>query len=164
MGPRNDDELTPAQEAHADQVVRALLTRHDEPTYLAPPSLLAIHIAAQLPQLPPAQIEAVSQRIRRRRTVATLGVGLLVVLLAALGVWGTFVNSSGPAVLFGGVDTTLGHIALVLTLIAKPLLKLITVLSVPTLAASVLLVACAAWAWRQLAQDTPVPAFAEVEL
>lgn len=163
MGPRNNDELTAAQEAHADQVLRALLTRHGEPTQVAPPSLLASQIVAQLPQLPPAQAEAASQRARRRRTWATVGIASLVVLLAALGMWGTFINSSGPAVLFGGADTTLGHIVLVLTLIAKPLVKLITALDVPMLIGSVLVLALAVWAWQRLAQYALVPAFAEVE-
>ena len=163
MGHRNDDELTAAQEAHADQLLRTLLTRHGEPSELPPPPLLAIRIVAQLPHLPPAGAAIASERARRRRAGAMLGVALLLVLLMAVGAWGAFVDSSGPASLFGGVDTALGYLVLVLTLLAKPLLMVIMALDLPTLTASIAVLAAAAWAWRRLAQSTLIPAFAEVD-
>ncbi|MBC8078303.1 MAG: hypothetical protein H7Y32_19645 [Chloroflexales bacterium] len=154
---RRDDELTPAQDAQADQLLRDLMALYGEPRPAPPPQYLAQRIVAALPQQP-------ATLARRRLPIAGTGAslaGVLALALFALGLWGVLGNSAGPAGLLGGAASGLGRALLVLTLAAKPLVGSLAAIGLPTLAGGALLVAVASWAWWSLVQR-PLPGGMEV--
>lgn len=157
MGPRDRDELSAAEEEAADTAMRRLLARYGQPTAVPPPPDLAARVLARLPDEPPAAAAVVEQRKRRRGMVlGGIALSVLVVLLA-LGMWGVFGSSDGPANLLGGATSGLGRAVLVLVLAAKPLVHVVLSLGGPLLVFGALLMVGAAWVWWQLVRHTPVP-------
>ena len=153
---RRDDELTPEQDAQAEQLLRDLLARYGEPHQTPPPHNLARRIVSALPQ----QAAVPTQRRAPRAGVGAALVGAFVVALLALGVWGVLGNSGGPASLLGGAASGLGRALLVLTLAAKPLVGSFVALGMGTLVGGAVLIAIVCWAWMLLVQR-PLPGFAE---
>jgi len=153
---RRDDELTPAQDAQADQLLRDLLAPYGEPRATPPPQYLARRIVAALPQRPAA---VGLPRLPIAGSGALLA-GVLALALFGLGLWGVLGNSAGPAGLLGGATSGLGRALLVLTLAAKPPVGSLAALGLSTLAGGGLLVALAGWAWWSLVQH-PLPGSVE---
>lgn len=157
MGRRNDNQLTAQQEADADAALRAMLARHKQPEALAPPGDLAARIMRQLPAGTPAvAAQTARRRLVRRRISAWAGI-LVLLLLSLIGAWGVLVNSAGPALLFGGPETTLGYTALVVTLAAKPLIASLLSLGAPILLVGAASIVAASWLWWRLAARPLVP-------
>jgi len=159
---RRDDKLTAAEEAAADRAMRALLGQRSEPTALPPPPNLVERSMARLPHLPPAAARRAEGRRALRRRSAAWGSAFAMLLLSSLGLWGILVNSNGPALLFGGPDTRLGEVALIVTLAAKPLVALLLSLSTPSLLVGALAVLACGWLWWRLAARPLAPLAVEL--
>jgi hypothetical protein len=156
MGRRND-ELSPEQEAHSDQLLRDLLASYGEPQQVVPPPGLARRVVTALP----AQPAVLARRRGSIRRFAALFVEVLALALVALGLWGVLGDSAGPAGLFGGAASGAGGALLVLTLAAKPLVGSLFALGLPTLVGGALFGAAAGWAWWVLVRR-PLPGGLEV--
>lgn len=156
MGRRDDDRLTPDADAAADAAMRRLLARYDQPAFRAPPPGLTNRVLMQLPTAPPAAAAAGARRRRRRRT-ALMGAAVgVAALLLALGLWGVFGDSSGPATLLGGGADGFGRLLLVLTLAAKPLVHSLLAPGLPLLLLFGAGAVALAWLWWRLAQQSPI--------
>lgn len=154
MGRRDDDELTAAAEAAEDMMLRQLLHRQGQPTFVAPPPELAMRVLNRLPTLPPSAVAAMARR-KRRRLIAGAGVALVgFLLLLSLGFWGVLGDSSGPALLLGDVTSGIGRVLLVLTLAAKPLVNTLLAPGLPLLLVFVVLLGVATWGWWRLVQQS----------
>ena len=137
------------------------------PRYLAapqsaipPPNLLA-SIMAQLPATP-ALAAAAEQRTRIRHRVLWGGVAAFLSLLLVLGAYGVLVDSSGPAQVFGGIESAFGRGVLALTLVGKPMIAALGTLGWPLLLALVTLAGFGITAWRRLVLP-PAALLVEVE-
>ncbi len=151
MGRRNDNQLTAHEEAEADAALRTLLARHKQPEALAPPGDLAARIMLHVPSGTPAMAAQAAKRQTRRRRVSAWGSVAAFAVLSLLGAWGVLINSAGPALLFGGPETTLGYAMLVVTLAAKPLIAAVLSLGAPVLLVGAALVVAASVLWWRLA-------------
>jgi hypothetical protein len=147
---RRDDELTPAALAEAEAATRRILARWDEPQPVAPPPGLARQVLATLPDSP--------RQARSSAPLPTIGrwaLALGAALLLALGGWGVWLDSAGPAGLLGTLGAGLAGLALQLTLMAKPLINLLGASAGMGLAAlAALIVGGAIW-WRMVSAIMP---------
>lgn len=135
--------------------MRRLLARYDHPAAITPPPDLTARVLAYLPDAAPAAVATAERRKRQRRRWLG-GVGLsIIICLFMLGIWGVFVDSSGPVQLVGNAATGLGRIMLVLVLAAKPLVHVVLSPGM-LLAVAALVLAATAWGWWQLVQRTPL--------
>lgn len=142
MGYGDDRELnvSDAELAADEAALRAMLARWGEPAPASPPPALAAGVMAALAGRPRGR--------RRRRALAPALAALLLAPLLALGLWGVFGNSLGPAGLVGGPEDGLGQLLLGLTLAAKPLVNMLLGAGAAGLAAAAALVAGAGLWWR----------------
>jgi hypothetical protein len=146
---RRDNELTPNTDP-ADDWLRELLGIHGEPQQLAPPPWLAARINAHLPDESPMDTAFRERRRHVRRRLGVSAAAALLVALVALGSWGIFANSSGPAELIGTVVGGVGRAVLVATLAAKPLVDLLITSGVTTLVLLLLAASAGTWGWWRL--------------
>lgn len=149
---RRDDELTPAEIHAAEEATRRLLARWDEPQPATPPPGLAGRVLATLPDSP-RQADRSSPLPTAGRWALALGAALLL----ALGAWGVWLDSAGPAALLGSFSAGLAGLALQLTLMAKPLINLVGASGGAGLAALAALIAGGAAWWRLVADSAPAP-------
>jgi hypothetical protein len=155
MGNRNDDELEnelvdPLQVAEDERFVQQLLARYDQPHHVSPPPGLAARASLAVLR------ERPRSRAAFRRTIWPLQVvGFALGLLVAMGLWGVFGSSTGPASLFGGVESSLGRAFLWLTLAAKPLINVLVAIGSIGLAGCVAFMLCAWLWWRIITLQSP---------
>jgi hypothetical protein len=155
MGNRNDDELEnepvdPLQVAEDERFVQQLLARYDQPHHVTPPPGLAARTSLAVLREQPRS-GAVLRRVLWPVQLASLALGLLV----AVGLWGVFGSSTGPASLFGGAESGLGRAFLWLTLAAKPLINVLVAIGPVGLAALVAFILCAWLWWRIITLQSP---------
>ncbi len=161
-----------ALEAPNDPATAHIITEHLEtcpmcqdelgeiPRFLAapqsaiPPPNLVATIMALLPATP-ALAAAAEQRTRIRQRVMWGGVTAFLCLLLLLGAYGVLVDSSGPAQVFGGVESAFGRGVLALTLVGKPMIAALGTLGWPLLLALVTLAGFGVTAWRRLVLPPP---------
>lgn len=154
MGRGDYTELTPsdAEVAQAEAETRRLFGRWGEPRPAPPPPALTARVLDAI-EYGPAR--AVAFRHIWRTTSLTLAMALLPLL--ALGLWGVFGDSSGPARLLGASAGSLGQLALALTLAAKPLVNLLLGAGPLGLALAIVL-PIIAWLWWRLVRVAPAGA------
>lgn len=143
MGRGDDSKLSLDQFELADDeaAVRQALARWGEPAPAPPPPALAARVQAAL-----AEGRPIRDRPRRvRRSWAWMAAALLVPLLL-LGGWGVFLDSTGPAGLFGDASGGLAQGLLALTLAAKPLLNALAGAG-PLAPALIAFAGMAGWLW-----------------
>jgi hypothetical protein len=146
----------PADEAATDERLRRMLAAYGEPAPHQPPPATRARVLASLPDLPPAQAAAAAAgRARGRRWLRRIALALLL-LLAALGGWGVFFDSSAPAHLFGDVSSGLGQVLLILVLAAKPLVAALLAPGLPWLLGGLVLCAGLLRLWWMLARYEPL--------
>ncbi|MBX0328556.1 hypothetical protein K2Z83_12800 [Oscillochloris sp. ZM17-4] len=143
MGHR-DSQLTPDDAlATAEAETRRLLARYGEPSVADPPADLARRVIDGLSDLPPAHPTS------RLRQIYGGVIGVCMIALLSLGVWGVLLDSSGPAHLFGDMGGGLSQLLLLLTLAAKPLINLLLTAGAATMAVIVAIIG-GSWLWWQL--------------
>lgn len=147
----------PPNEQALDKAVRQKLATYGEPAQWQPPAELYSQIAAQLPAELPAEAARIRQRVRTLLLVSQVAIAFILGGLLILGGWGVFIDSTGPATLFGGVTSTLGYILLTLVLIAKPAVHLALGLGLPVLLTGVGAALLLFWLWRWLLFSIPTP-------
>ncbi|MBA3471397.1 MAG: hypothetical protein H0T53_17305 [Herpetosiphonaceae bacterium] len=130
------------------------------PSAIPPPNLTA-KIMAQLPASP-AIAAASERRVTMRRRTAWGGIAVLLVSLLVFGAYGVLVDSSWPAHVFGGVESTVGRAVLALTLVGKPMIAAFGTLGGPLLLGIVLVSGLSVIGWRRLATP-PAAILVEVE-
>ncbi|MGB9739344.1 MAG: hypothetical protein C0184_12130 [Chloroflexus aggregans] len=147
---RGSDEFTDEEMAQIEAETRALLARWGEPQMAPPPPDLSARVVRQLFGVTPTPTY--------RRPWWQLWPVLPLVLLA-IGAWGLWIDSTGPALLVGGLETDTGRLLVTLTLIAKPIWNL-WFTTAWWLIPSLFLLIGGGWLWRTLIIDAPL---AEVE-
>ena len=153
MGRRDNNFL---DDERADAALRRLLARLGQPAQVDPPPDLVTRIARQLPTEPPAlAARRMAQRAALRMAVRTV-VGAVLVLVALLSVWSTLGGGPQIALLFGDGGSGFSRVLLTLQLLAKPLLRTVGAVGLPSLLAGAAALAGAAWLWWQLVRRTPV--------
>lgn len=157
MGSRDNNQLiSEAELAAAEQTTRRLLAHYDQPSMLQPPRSLTMRTVAVL--------SAVERRPLSRGPGGRwllVPIALILVCLLGLGSWGVLGDSSAPAGLFGGVDAAVGRLVLILTLAAKPLVQ--GQLSVgPWLLLWLVGGLAGAWLWWRMVRAVPPAALLEL--
>jgi hypothetical protein len=153
--PNTTPPLDESSEAAADSQLRRILAQYHEPTPLEAPADLKARVLASLPAMPPA---AAAAAVRRRRLWVWAGqVAVLACMLALLwlGTWGIFIDSAGPARLFGDTAAGMGYLVLILVLVAKPFIHTLLTPGAAPLLVSVLSVPVLAALWWYLVRQTP---------
>ncbi len=156
MGRRDYDEVASAEESTADKAMRRLLAEYGHPAPLVPPADLTARVLAHLPDQPPSVVAATVHTVRRRWQWMGSLVGLMLVSLLSLGIWGVFGNSSGPSSLVGGIASNAGEFMLVLVLAAKPLMHVLLSSGMLVIVVGMLIITMAAWLWWHMLQRVPL--------
>lgn len=132
------------------------------PPLIAPPPNFAAHLMARLPETP--AVAAVQARRRQTRRLVMRGLWVALALaFVALGAFGLFVDSSAPAAIVGGPETSSGRAALALTLAGKPMVAVMLQTALPMMVALLIAGTVGIWAWRRLAQPLPALVLGEIE-
>ncbi len=158
MGSRDDRFL---DDEHADTRMLQLLARMGEPIRTDLPPDIVTRTARRLPSEPPAL--AARRAARRRATrLALAGIVLGAVALVAL-VSIASMASGEPrlAMLFGDGGSGLSRTLLMLYLLAKPIVRMLSVIGAPLLLAGALALVAGGWLWRWLLRPTRIYAYAE---
>lgn len=130
------------------------------PSAIPPPNLVA-RIMAQVPATP--AIAAASERRSRMRQRTLWGsIAVLCVSLLVFGAYGVLVDSSLPAQVFGGVESTFGRAVLALTLVGKPMIAAFGTLGGSVFLGAAILTGLSIVGWRRLATP-PAAILVEVE-
>lgn len=153
-----DDQksYTPLDAEQADRRLRRLLAAYGQPAMLEPPPDVARRLLAKLPDRPPAAAAAVERRRRGWLRAAQSAAFVGVLALWALGGWGIFIDSAGPARLFGDTAAGLGYLVLALVLMAKPLMNMLLSVELLPLFACSLVLATLLALWWHLVQHVPL--------
>lgn len=130
------------------------------PSAIPPPNLTA-KIMARIPATP-AIAAASERRSELRHRTFWGGIAAFVVSLLLFGAYGVLVDSSWPAQVFGGVESTAGRAVLALTLVGKPMIAAFGTLGGPLLLGVVVLSGLSIVGWRRLATP-PAAILVEVE-
>ena len=154
MGRGDDSELSldTFDPADDEAAVRQALARWGEPAQAPPPPALVARVQTAL-----MEGRVVHDRPRRARRSWVWAFGALLTPLVLLGIWGVFLDSAGPARLFGDPAAGPAQWVLLLTLAAKPLLNAL-LLTGPVVLALALGAAAAAWLWWRTVHNGAVEA------
>jgi hypothetical protein len=158
MGSRDDRFL---DDERGDARMLQLLARMGEPIQADLPPDIVTRTARRLPSDPPAL--AARRAARRRATrLALTGIVLGAVALVAL-VSIASMASSEPrvALLFGDGGSGLSRTLLMLYLLAKPIVRMLSVIGAPLLLAGALAFIAGGWLWRWLLWPARIYAYAE---
>ena len=120
------------------------------PTSAIPPPTLVSKIMVQLPASPAIAAASERRSTLRRRTISG-GIAVLFLSLLVFGGYGVLVDSSLPAQVFGGVESTLGRAVLALTLVGKPMIAAFGTLGGPLLLGLIVMTGLSIVGWRRLA-------------
>jgi hypothetical protein len=150
---RRDDFL---DDERAEDAIRRVLARLDEPSAVPSPPDLVTRTARRLPGVAPAIAARDAARAARVRLALAVVIALALGLFAALGIWSALGSGEQLALLFGDGAGGLSRAVLTLQLLSKPLLRAVTGAGAAALVGGLVALAAAAWLWWWLLQRTPV--------
>ncbi|HYF66275.1 MAG TPA: hypothetical protein VD886_25825 [Herpetosiphonaceae bacterium] len=168
-----------AGEQDSDPAVSAIITEHLEtcpmcqdelgeipaalvaPQSAIPPPRFVANIMAQLPPTPAIAAAAERRRVNRSRLIWGVFAAAMA-LVVLLGAYGVMVDSSAPAQIFGGLESSLGRGVLALTLAGKPMVAALGALGLPLLVIVALGGTVVPALWKRLAAP-PAALLVEVE-
>lgn len=162
----NDAGQMPESDADyvADQLLRTLLAKYDQPAPRAAPAHSVQSVLARLPDAPPAHAVLVVRQQRLRRGLWRAILLLVVAVLLAAGVWGVYADTGGVVGFFGGAESAIGYLVLLALLSIKPFAHLLLGSGMP-LMLLLLSVGGLYWLWRYvLAAAPPMLALDPVEV
>lgn len=162
--PERMPEPTSDADYIADQLLRTLLAKYDQPAPRAAPADIAQRVLARLPDAPPARAALVVRQQRLQRSLLWAIFSLVLALLLVVGVWGVYADTGSVVGFFGGAESAIGYLVLLALLSIKPLAHLLLGSGTP-LVLLLLSVGGLYWLWRyMLAAAPPMLALDPVEV
>lgn len=158
MGDRNEYIVN---DERADAAMQRMLVQHSQPLYVDPPPDLVARTARRLPRAAPAHAARNAARQHTARVALTSAFGLLVLLVALVGLLD--VAGAGPqlASFFGDGSSGISEALLVARLLVKPLLSVFFTLAPLLLLASSVVAVIGGWLWWMLVRQTSATLSAE---
>lgn len=145
-------------EEGADALMRQLLGEALMP--ISPPPDLLTRSVRRLPKTAP-RIAALQQAKRARiRTLISLFIACGFVLVALIGMVGVFSGNPSLAFLFGDGSQGISQVLLGLHLLAKPMIRILTLLGWPVMLACMATMLAGGWLWWRL---LPAPLYVYAE-
>ena len=158
MGSRDDRFL---DDERADARMLQLLERMGEPIRADLPPDIVTSTARRLPSEPPA---LAARRVARRRATRLTLTGIVLSAVALVALVGIASIASGEprlAMLFGDGGSGLSRTLLMLYLLAKPIVRMLSVIGAPLLLAGALALVAGGWLWSWLLRPTRIYAYVE---